>query len=165
MGLDDFLHDGKAKPGSFLVLPAGGVGLIKAFPDFFQAVLGDPDSGILHRDEYFPAAFGGLDGDGGVRVAEFDRIVNEVIEHLLDLAHVGGDVQLLIGQDQLEGDLLFEAGSLEGLDGHLDSVVDVEVGDVQHGTVRVEFVQFQHALGQLVQTVCFHEDDIQVFVL
>ena len=47
------LHNGKSKSGALLVFSAGEVGFVKSFPDFFQTVFGNTDSGILDRDKYF----------------------------------------------------------------------------------------------------------------
>lgn len=150
MGLNDLLHDSETEPGAFLVFSAGAICLVEAFPDFFQAVLRDADTGIFDGNENFFAPLGGLDGDGRIRVAELDRVVNEVVEHLLDFAHVGGDIQLLPGQDQIKENLFLEAGSLEGLNRHLDDLVEVEAGNVQHGAMGTVFVQLQHTLSQIV---------------
>lgn len=165
VGLDDLFHNGKTKSGAPLVFPAGDVCLVEAFPDFFQAVLRDADTGIFDGNENLSAPLGGLNGDGGICMAELDRIINEIVEHLLDLAHIGGNIQLLAGQDQMEGDFLLKTGSLEGLDRHLDDIVDVKAGNVQHGAVGAVFVQFQHTLGQLIQPFCFQKDNVQILVL
>lgn len=51
MQLDDFLDDGKSKSGSFFVFSAGQISLIEPFPDLFEAVLWNADTGIPDGDK------------------------------------------------------------------------------------------------------------------
>ncbi len=79
------------------VLAAGEIRLVEALPDLFDAVARDADASVLDGDEDLVVLLCGLDCDCGVRVAEFDCIVDQVVEHLLDLTHIGGDKKLLAG--------------------------------------------------------------------
>ena len=97
MCLDNLLYDGETKPGSFFVLAAGEIRLVEALPDLFDAVTRDADASVLDGDEDLVVLLCGLDCDCGVRVAEFDCIVDQVLEYLLDLTHIGGDKKLLAG--------------------------------------------------------------------
>ena len=81
---------------------------------------------------------------------KFSRIVDQIVEYLLNFAHVSGNEQFLSGQYQVEGQALLIAGSLEGQDGGLDDPVDVEIRDVQQNAVSAEFIQINQTLGQLV---------------
>ena len=93
MCLDDFFYNGKSKSGALLVFSAGEVCLVETLPDLREGVLGDSKAGVLDRDEDFFIFFGRLDRDCGVCVAEFERIVDQVIKYLLDLAEISGDKQ------------------------------------------------------------------------
>ena len=95
--LDNLLYDGETKPGSFFVLAAGEIRLVEALPDFRDACLWNAAAGVLDGDEDLVVLLCGLDCDCGVRVAEFDCIVDQVVEYLLDLTHIGGDKKLLAG--------------------------------------------------------------------
>lgn len=53
VGLDDLLGDGKPETRSLFVLAAREIGLVEAVPDQAEAVLGDADAVILHRDQQF----------------------------------------------------------------------------------------------------------------
>ena len=95
--LNDLFYDGKSKSRAFFVLSAGEICFVEALPDLLDAVLGNTDSGVLDRYENLIVFFRGLDRDGGIGVAELESVVNQVVEHLLDLAHVGGDVEFFSG--------------------------------------------------------------------
>ena len=92
MRRDDLLHDGESKAGAPLVLAAGEVGLVEALPDFRDACLWNAAAGVLDGDEDFTVLLRCLNCDGGIVVAEFDCIINEIVQHLLDFSHIGADV-------------------------------------------------------------------------
>ena len=92
MGLYGFFDDGQSQPGSLFVLAPGEVGLVETFPDLIQRVSWDSDAIILDGGIDLVAPLRGLDGDGGIRLAEFDGIVQQIVEDLLDLALVGSHV-------------------------------------------------------------------------
>ena len=85
MCLDDFFYNGKSKSGALLVFSAGEVCLVETIPDLFDAVFWNADSGVFDGNKDFLIFFGRLDRDCGVCVAEFERIVDQVIKYLLDL--------------------------------------------------------------------------------
>ncbi len=62
-------------------------------PRSFDAVFWNADSGVFDGNKDFLIFFGRLDRDCGVCVAEFERIVDQVIKYLLDLAEISGDKQ------------------------------------------------------------------------
>ena len=93
MCLDDFFYNGKSKSGALLVFSAGEVCLVETIPDLFDAVFWNADSGVFDGNKDFLIFFGRLDRDCGVCVAEFERIVDQVIMYLLDLAEISGDKQ------------------------------------------------------------------------
>ena len=88
MCLDDFFYNGKSKSGTLLVFSAGEVCLVETIPDLFDAVFWNADSGVFDGNKDFLIFFGRLDRDCGVCVAEFERIVDQVIKYLLDLAEI-----------------------------------------------------------------------------
>ena len=90
--LDNLLYDGETKPGSFFVLAAGEIRLVEALPDFRDACLWNAAAGVLDGDEDFAVLLRCLNCDGGIVVAEFDCIINEIVQHLLDFSHIGADV-------------------------------------------------------------------------
>ena len=80
MCLDDFFYNGKSKSGTLLVFSAGEVCLVETIPDLFDAVFWNADSGVFDGNKDFLIFFGRLDRDCGVCVAEFERIVDQVIK-------------------------------------------------------------------------------------
>ena len=91
MCLNDFFYNGKSKTGATLVFSAGQVGFVKSFPDFFQTVFWNTDSGILDRDKYFVVLLGCLNRDRGILMTELDRIVDQIVKYLLDFAEISSD--------------------------------------------------------------------------
>ena len=67
--------------------------LVETIPDLFDAVFWNADSGVFDGNKDFLIFFGRLDRDCGVCEAEFERIVDQVIKYLLDLAEISGDKQ------------------------------------------------------------------------
>lgn len=86
VGLDDFFGDGKAKTRSFFVFSSGRIPLIKAFPDFVNAFWGNSFPGILYRNQHLLMMLGGSQIDDRPRKAEFDGIVHQIVQHLLNPA-------------------------------------------------------------------------------
>ncbi len=88
-------------------------------------------------------------------MAEFDRIVQQVVENLLDLVYIGEYIHLVAGQYQFDGDGPFAAGALKG-GGHIaDHAVDIKIGFVQHNSLGIQIVERQQAVGQLCQALRF----------
>lgn len=162
MGLYDLLYDGEPKSGAALVLAPGEVGLVKTLPDFLQTVLRDADAGILNGDENLFVAAAGLDVDGGVVVAELDRVVDQVVEHLLYFPKVRIDHLNIVGECEVKDNVFVVAGSLKGRGRVLDHPVDVKIGAGQIAPV-VQRVEGEHTLGQLVQAFGLGDHPGEVF--
>ena len=77
----------KPRPVPFLSFPRDR-SVLKTFPDLFDAVFWDSDPCVLDGDIYLFKPECCLDENGGIRVAEFDGIVDQVVEHLLDFAKI-----------------------------------------------------------------------------
>ena len=88
MGLESFLNNGEPQACAFFVLSAGVVGFIEALPDFIQGISWNPYSVIFYRNVDPVAAIGCLYNDGGLRLAEFNGVVDQIIENLLDLTFI-----------------------------------------------------------------------------
>ena len=149
VGGDDLLDDGQAQAGALAVLAPGAVLLVEAVPDLGQALPGNSFPGILDGDKDLAVALRSLHSDGGIPEAELDGVVNEVVEHLLDLAHVRVNGQGIPQQKQLNSDLFGTAGALEGGCRIFDYIVDIKFWQIQHTSLAVEVVQGQQVLGQL----------------
>ena len=93
MCIDDLFDYRESESGAFTVLSAGSINLVETIPDLFDAVFWNADSGVFDGNKDFLIFFGRLDRDCGVCVAEFERIVDQVIKYLLDLAEISGDKQ------------------------------------------------------------------------
>ena len=61
-------------------------------------------------------------------MAEFDGIVEKVIENLLYFIHIGSDIQLISRKNQFDGDGFLFTGTFKGGSGIPDHAVDVKGG-------------------------------------
>ena len=165
MRLDDLLGDGKAQAGPFFILAAGQIGFVETVPDQLQAVLGDADAAVLDGNEYLCVFFRGLDLDDGIVVGKFDGIVQEVVEHLLDLSHIRVDIQLIAREHQFDGDPLLLAGSLKGSSRVPDYRIQIKIRFFQNHSSGIQVIQGKKAVGQLGQPVGFVQDDMQIFFI
>ena len=134
VSLDDFLYDGESESGALLVLAAGRVRLEEAVPDLFLILLRDADAGILDRDKDLIMLFVDVDSDCGIVMRKLDRVVHQVVDHLLNLGAVSIDECIYLRESQAEVNIPAGAGSLEGCTGILDDLVDIEADSFQmHG--------------------------------
>ena len=137
VGGNNFFYNGKSQAGTFFVLAAGLVSLVETIPNLFLTFLGDANAGITDRDKDFVIAFIGLQPDHGVVVGKFDGVVDQVVENLLDLAHVGPHHHAAGGKGQIKGDGLGTAGGLKGGSRVFDHLIDIKVGLFQIGAVYI----------------------------
>ena len=160
MSLNNFFDDGQSQTGSSFVFSSGQICFVESCPDFFDAVGRDADTGVFDGDEYFFVLDARLNRDIGIVMRKFHCVVHQIVQYLLDFAHIGGDQKLLPGKQQVEGDALFAAGTLEGKDGGPYHLIDIKIRDVEHDAVLSKPVQIQKALCQLVQALGFEQDDV-----
>lgn len=159
VALDDLLDDGQSQPGSLLVLASGRIRLVEPFPDLLQALFWDPHACILDRDEGLFIFQRRLDIDDRVRMAELDGIVDQVVEHLLDLSKIRVDHGDGLRERQVQHQVLGVAGALEGGGRILDNPVDVKIGPGQI-PFAVQRIEGQKSLGQLVEPVRLGDDPV-----
>lgn len=107
---------------------------------------------------------GGLDINGGTIMAEFNGIVNKIIEYLLDFTHICVDHLDIIGKNQLKADAFFAAGTLKGSSSIFYDSVDIKISPGKIA-LCIQRVQGQHALCQLVQALRFRNDPGKVFLI
>ena len=127
VGSDDLLDNGQAQTGSPLVLAPGEIGFVKALPDFCDAVPGNAGPFILdgNKDLFMPES--GLNGNFRFVGAEFDSVVQQIVEDLLDFTHICQD-ELFPGiKEQLYGDMAFPASSLKRGNRILDYFIDINL--------------------------------------
>ena len=165
VGIDDFLYNGKPKPGTFAVLATGGINFIEPIPDFPQTGFGNTAALVLHGNENRIVFQGGFHFNHRLLRAEFNGIVNEVIEYLLNLSHIGPHKQGLAGQQKFDGNPFLPAGALKGFGSAFYDTVDVKIRIIQLPSLFIQIVQSQETLGQLVEAVGFMHHDFQVFLL
>ena len=159
---DDLTDYGQAQACPFFVFAAGEVGLVKALPDLVLILFGNTDPVVLDADEDFAALFCGLDLNNGAGSAEFDRVVDEIVEYLLYFVYVGVDIEDVAGQDQADPDVLAAADLLEGGADLADDIVDIPVRHVQEHALGVEIIERQEAVGQLGEALGLVEDDSDI---
>ena len=161
----DQLRDGQAQACPFFVFSAGEVGLVEAVPDEALFIFGDADPVVADGNKDGLALFRGLDHDIGIRAAEFQGVVDEVVEDLLDLVQIRVDVEDPAGQDQPDADIAGAAGLFKGGGDIADDGIDVKVGALQEDRPGIEVVQGQKPLGQLREAVGLAQDDLQVVLV
>ena len=88
VGLYDLLHDRQPQPGSLLIFSPRQIRFIKTLPDLINTVLRDADAGILDGDKDFFIPHRGLYIDDRIIEAEFNGVIDQVIENLLDLPQI-----------------------------------------------------------------------------
>ena len=140
MRADDFADDGKAKSGSFFISATGDVRLIKTLPDLWQVLLRDAFPEVFDGDEdkLFPLV--GADQDFFSGWAEFDCVVNKVVEYLLDTPHICADDQRLIRESCVDRQIFLLAEHLERIEGVTDHLGDIKFGKIQVNALVVEAV-------------------------
>ena len=90
--------------GHIAAAPPPCLPLIKTLPYLFDIILWDTNTGILHRHKYLLIAYRGLDIDDRILPAEFDGIVNQIVENLLNLAEISVDHLDGIGEGEIKSD-------------------------------------------------------------
>ena len=126
-----------------LILATGLIRLIEAVPDLREVLLRDADAGVLYGDEDLLATYPGADRDRGFRITELQRVIDQVIEHLLDLTVVRVDHLLLLGEGQLEDELLLLTGHLEARADVTNHAVHIEVRPAEEALL-IQGAQTQH---------------------
>ena len=164
MVLNDIADDRKPEPGAFPVLAAGGIGLVKPVPDLLDVLRLDADAVVLDGGEDLPARNVRRNVDRYIVSGELDRVVDQVVDDLLNAGPVRVDRLRRIFKLHLEGHVLFPGAPLKRRQHLADEVVQVEFGAVQNDAVfqlrHVE--QFVRHRGQ---PVGLPDDNVQVFSL
>ena len=140
VSLNGFLYDGKTKSGSFFIFATGRICLVKTFPYLIQRITRNTDSVILDRYEDFLAAFGGFNCNNRVRIAEFNRIVDQIVEHLLDFVFVSKYGQMPGGKNQFDRYLLLCACAFKRGSSGTDHIMNVERFPVQQKFLCVKCI-------------------------
>ena len=120
---------------------------------------------VLDGDEDACVATVDVDLDRGAVGRELDRVVNEVVDDLLDPSHVGVDRHVIVVKGQFKGDVPRGADALEGLAGAADDRADVEIRHVEEHLAALKGVEGEHAFRELGEAVGLAEDDTDVFSL
>ena len=84
--------------------------------------------------------FRGFDFNNRVKMAEFNGIVQKVIEHLLDFSHIRVHEQLVACQNQLNRHGPAFAGPLKGGGGVADDAVDIKNALVQQDSFGIQVI-------------------------
>ena len=79
VGIEDLFDNGKPQPGTFSVFSPGRICLVETVPDLWETALGYTAAGIFYGDKDGFVFYGSLHFNDGVRRAEFDGIVYEVV--------------------------------------------------------------------------------------
>ena len=84
--------------------------------------------------------FSGLDFDDGIGMAEFDGIVQKVVQYLLNFANVGIYQQFITCENQFDGDGFILAGSFKRSSRIADDFVDVKKAFIQHDSPSIQII-------------------------
>ena len=127
MCLYDLFYDCQTESCSLLILTSGEIRLIETVPDLLDTLFRNTDSRILHGNKDFLVLQRSLDIDYRVLTAEFDGVVDQIVEHLLDLTEVCIHHLDIRSEGEIENDILCIAGSFKGCRSIFNNAVDVEV--------------------------------------
>lgn len=89
MCINDFFNNTESQPCTGTILTSGQVLLVKTVPDLGQIFLWNTAALILDRDKHKLIFPGSLNSDHGMLITEFDRIIDQIVHHLLNLLHIG----------------------------------------------------------------------------
>lgn len=91
--LDDAFRDGETQAGAFNRRVNITLDPIKSLENVRQCVGGNAQAGVLHDDVGVAIAVGGADVDAPASWGVFDRVGNEVTQHLADAGWIGDEWQ------------------------------------------------------------------------
>ena len=60
-------------------------------------------------------------------VAELNGVIHEIIEYLLDLAHICMDIHFIAGKDHLDSNGFVMTGALKGTCSITDHLIDIKI--------------------------------------
>ena len=93
-------------------------------------------------------------------MTEFDGVIQQIIEYLLDFIHVRHHIHLVAREHKLNADHFLTAGALEGGGDIADHGVNLKVCFIQHHALCIQVVEGQEAVCQLRQTACLIQHNI-----
>ena len=127
MCLYDLFYDRQPESCSLLIFSSGEIRLIEAVPDLLDTFLRNTDSRILHGNKDFLVLQRSLDIDYRILTAEFNGVVDQIVEYLLDLTEICIHHLDIRSEGEIENDILCIAGSFKGCRSIFNNAVDVEV--------------------------------------
>src|SRR5699024_12709331 len=92
MCLNNLADYGKTKAGSFFVFSAGKFVFVETFPDLTEIFFRITDSIIFNRNKNFLFPLRCLHCGCRLWIAEIDRVLQQLVKYLLDLAVISMDV-------------------------------------------------------------------------
>ncbi len=125
--LYDLFYDRQPESCSLLIFSSGEIRLIEAVPDLLDTFLRNTDSRILHGNKDFLVLQRSLDIDYRILTAEFNGVVDQIVEYLLDLTEIRIHHLDIRSEGEIENDILCIAGSFKGCRSIFNNAVDVEV--------------------------------------
>ena len=131
MCLYDLFYDCQTESCSLLILTSGEIRLIEPVPDLLDTLFRNTDSRIFHGNKDFLVLQRSLDIDHRVLTAEFDGVVDQIVEHLLDLTEVCIHHLDIRSEGEIENDILGIAGSFKGCRGIFNNAIDIKVAPCQ----------------------------------
>ena len=87
-------------------------------------------------------------------MTEFDGVIQQIIENLLDFIHVSNHVHLVTCEYKLYTNHLLTAGALKSGGDITDNGVNLKVCSIQHHTLGIQIVKGQKAVCQFRQAAC-----------
>ena len=141
MGLDETTADVQTQAGPTVRPGRRAVQLPKAVEQARHVARVDARAAVDHRDVHLVAPVRDLDAHVTLRVLE--RVLHEVVEHLVDLGRIGRELQLATRTPDAH------ALALVGV----DQLAQVDLLDVQRGPVGVDRRHEQQVLDETYQTI------------
>ena len=126
--MNDLFYNGKTKSGAFFIFSTGCICLIKTFPDTSDAVFGNTNAAIFDGYKYLSVSQRSFNRDGGICIAEFKSIVDQIVHNLINFCGICFDIQFVSGQDQVKGKALFFTASLKHQYCSFDELIQIKYG-------------------------------------
>ena len=140
MRLDDLFCDGKSETGSGLILSAAWIRFIETVKYFLDRFRWNSDTFILDTDKDLIGFFCDLNCNLSAFWGEFDRIVNQIVDNLLDSCTICVDNGIVGMEDCMQINAFVLTATFKGVDRRKDNALDIKIRLIKLKVKGVEVV-------------------------
>ena len=152
---DDLFCDSKSETGSGLILSAARIRLIETVENFLDRFRWNSHTLILDTDIDFIRFFRDLNRDLATLRGEFDRIINQIIDNLLDSCSIGIDNGIVGMEDRVQINAFVLTTAFKGVDRRKNDALDIKIRFIKLKVKGIKVVKFQKPLCQFGKTHSF----------